>query len=179
MSIVSELIFSDKAARYGEVMTRDMIHHGIVFDYLLSEVGMAPRHFFKLSGRDVVSRTIEELNEERWLDLQTRAVFVELCLYNPNTNLFTFLRMGAEFPETGGNNVWRDLKTLRLYQHLGALGAYVFVCELLAMLFVLVFTVKAVLKVKAQKCAYFTDFWQVREQFHIYGDLSRCYCLCL
>ena len=106
---------------------------------------------------------MRELNEERWLDLQTRAVFVELCLYNPNTNLFTFLRMGAEFPETGGNNVWRDLKTLRLYQHLGALGAYVFVCELLAMLFVLILTVKAMLKVKAQKCAYFTDFWQVSE----------------
>ena len=131
--------------------------------------------------RDVVSKTIEELSEERWLDLQTRAVFVELCLYNPNTNLFTFLRMGAEFPEIGGNNVWRDFKTLRLYQHLGALGAYVLVCELLAVLFVLVFTVKAALKIKAQKCAFFKDLWQVRRSLRasIDSDLSVIVSVCL
>ena len=113
----------------------------------------------------MVSNTIEELNEGKWLDLQTRAVFVEMSLYNPNINLFTFIRMGAEFPEVGSNVIWKDFKTLRIYTHLGALGAYVFICELIALLVVLIFTVKAVVKLKKQKRAYFKDFWQV-------GDLG-------
>ena len=113
------------------------------------------------SARDVVMKLVDELEEERWLDLQTRAVFVELCLYNPNTNLFTFLRMGAEFPVLGAASVWRDFKTLRLYQHQGALGAFVFVSELAVLLFVLVFTVRIALTIKSQKCAFFTDAWQV------------------
>ena len=33
------------------------------------------------------------------------------------------------------------------------------------------------LKIKAKICAYFTDFGEVREQFHMYGDPSRCHCL--
>ena len=106
-------------------------------------------------------KTMRELNEERWLDLQTRALFVELCLYNPNTNLFTFLRLGAEFPVLGAASVWRDFKTLRLYQHQGALGAFVFVSELAVLLFVLIFTVRIALTIKSQKCAFFTDAWQV------------------
>ena len=116
-----------------------------------------------------MSKTINELLEEQWLDLQTRAVFVELSLYNPNTNLFTFLRMGAEFPEIGATSVWRDLRTLRLYQHLGALGAFIFVCELIVLLFMLVFTVRTAVAFKNQKCACFKDLWQVRSACSGFG----------
>ena len=34
-------------------------------------------------------------------------------------------------------------------------------CELLCLLVAVVLTVKTVFKIKEQKCAYFTDFWQV------------------
>ena len=109
----------------------------------------------------MVSKTIEELNESKWLDLQTRAVFVELSLYNSNINLFTFLRMGVEFPEVGSTIVWKDFKTLRIYSYLGAMGAYVLICQLIALVVVIIFTVKTIIKLKKQKRAYFKDFWQV------------------
>ncbi|XP_070186772.1 polycystin-1-like protein 2 [Littorina saxatilis] len=112
-------------------------------------------------NRDVVSETITELHEGEWFDLQTRAVFVELALYNPNVNLFTFIRMGAEFAEVGSVVIWRSCKTLRLYDHLGALGAYVLICEIVTCVVVLIFTVKAIKKIWNQGLAYFKDFWQV------------------
>ncbi|XP_070188678.1 polycystin-1-like protein 2 [Littorina saxatilis] len=112
-------------------------------------------------NQDVVTKTIQELEDGKWLDLQTRGVFVELCLYNPNTNLFTFMRMGAEFPTQGATTIWRDLKTLALYQHQGPTGAFIFICELLVLIFVIVFTVRTVLRIKSQKKAFFKDFWQL------------------
>ncbi|KAL8594137.1 hypothetical protein ACOMHN_047877 [Nucella lapillus] len=112
-------------------------------------------------NRAVVSNMIEELYENTWLDLQTKAVFVEMVLYNPNNNLFTFLRMATEFPEVGSNIIWKDSKTLRIYNHLGALGAFNLICELSLVLVVLIFTFKFIIKIKTQKCAYLKDFWQV------------------
>ena len=108
-----------------------------------------------------MSQTVGELADGQWLDLQTRAVFVELCLYNPASNLFTFLRMAAEFPHVGDSVVWRQANTLRLYPQLGAMGVYVLLCQVLAVLVVLVFSVKAALGVKRQKCRYCCDFWKV------------------
>ena len=112
-------------------------------------------------NRDVVAKTIEELNEGKWLDLQTKAVFVEMSLYNPNTNLFTFVRMCVEFPEVGSTIVWKDFKTLKIYGHLGAMGVYILICQLISLLVLIVFTIKAIVKIKKQKRAYFKDFWQV------------------
>nr|KAG5713885.1 hypothetical protein BaRGS_024512 [Batillaria attramentaria] len=112
-------------------------------------------------NRDIVANTIQELTENQWLDLQTRAVFVEFCLYNANINLFTFVRLAAEFPEVGSAVVWRDIKTLRIYNHLGPLGAYMFICELISVIVVIVFTVKVVISLKKMKCKFFRDFWKV------------------
>ncbi|XP_076445170.1 polycystin-1-like protein 2 [Babylonia areolata] len=112
-------------------------------------------------NRDVVNNMIRELHENVWLDLQTKAVFVEMSLYNPNINLFSYLRMAVEFPEVGSNVVWKDFKTLKIYGYLGAMGAYIFICEMIFLFVLLILTVKAVLKLKKQRLGYFKDVWQV------------------
>lgn len=45
---------------------------------------------------------VSALKELSWLDMQTRAVIIQLSLYNPNVNLFTFVTILAEFIPTGG-----------------------------------------------------------------------------
>jgi hypothetical protein len=60
----------------------------------------------------IIGRQFEELKSSGWIDLHTRAVFVEMGLYNPATNLFTFFRMAAEFSKLGGCSVWKDTRTL-------------------------------------------------------------------
>ena len=41
------------------------------------------------------------LKQLSWLDMQTRAVIIQLSLYNPNVNLFIFVTVLVEFIPTG------------------------------------------------------------------------------
>ena len=47
-------------------------------------------------------RNLTRLREEDWLDLTTRAIFLEFTVYNPNANLFASAIMVSEFPSWGG-----------------------------------------------------------------------------
>jgi len=47
------------------------------------------------------ARNLTRLREENWLDLRTRAIFLEFTVYNPNANLFASAIMVTEFPATG------------------------------------------------------------------------------
>ena len=51
--------------------------------------------------RDVVSKTLDELESHKWFDLQTRAAFIEMHFFNHATNLLSFVRLAAEFPPQG------------------------------------------------------------------------------
>lgn len=46
-------------------------------------------------------RTLESLSRSRWLDSQTRAVFVEFTVYNANVNLFCIVTLLFETLATG------------------------------------------------------------------------------
>lgn len=50
---------------------------------------------------DMISN-VTALRELSWLDMQTRAVIIQLSLYNPNVNLFAFVTILAEFLPAGG-----------------------------------------------------------------------------
>ena len=45
---------------------------------------------------------IEVLEKQRWLDLSTRAIFVELSVYNPNSRLWCIIRLTFETTPMGG-----------------------------------------------------------------------------
>ena len=45
---------------------------------------------------------LSQLRQLNWIDTQTRAVIVQLTLYNPNVQLFTSVHLLAEFLSTGG-----------------------------------------------------------------------------
>ena len=45
---------------------------------------------------------LSQLHQLSWIDDQTRAVLVQLTLYNPNVQLFTSVKLLAEFLPTGG-----------------------------------------------------------------------------
>jgi polycystin 1L2 len=56
---------------------------------------------FRGAMNDMISN-VSLLRELSWLDLQTRAVIIQMSLYNPNVNLFIFVTILAEFLPTGG-----------------------------------------------------------------------------
>jgi hypothetical protein len=45
---------------------------------------------------------ISELHQLGWIDRQTRAVFIQISLYNPNAQLYTSVILLVEFLSTGG-----------------------------------------------------------------------------
>ncbi|XP_041364036.1 uncharacterized protein LOC121379460 [Gigantopelta aegis] len=109
---------------------------------------------------DVSMEMVNELYSMLWLDRQTRAVFVEFTLYNPFVNIMAHCRFTAEFPEIGSTIVWKDIMTFRLAQHLGPIGAYVLLCEVVIGIIMVMFTVNIVKKLYDQKLSYFTHIWQ-------------------
>lgn len=48
------------------------------------------------------SAVIDRLMENNWVDNNTRAIFIEVNLYNPNNNLFGICLYVLEFLQTGG-----------------------------------------------------------------------------
>jgi hypothetical protein len=60
----------------------------------------------------------EALKEFHWIDQQTRAVLVELSVYNKPTNLFSSMRLILEFPRTGGIQVYYEPYTGYLFSSL-------------------------------------------------------------
>ena len=47
-------------------------------------------------------RNVSELHQLGWIDEKTRAIFLQISLYNPNVQLFTSIAFLIEFLSTGG-----------------------------------------------------------------------------
>lgn len=78
---------------------------------------------------------VNHLLEYRWLDRRTRAIFLEINLYNPNINVFSYVMFIAEFLETGGIVPWSDIWVFRPNEFAGAMGTYAGLCYILFLIF--------------------------------------------
>ncbi len=65
---------------------------------------------------------MDDLVRYSWVDYYTRAVFLELTTFNPNTNLFTYIIYAMEFPATGSVIPFPRIMTFRVYPGTGAMG---------------------------------------------------------
>ena len=72
--------------------------------------------------------SVSELKNLRWIDRQTRAVFLEFILFNANANLFSFVSLRLEFGLTGLTVPQTDTTLVRLYAT-GFAGIYTRVVE--------------------------------------------------
>jgi len=85
----------------------------------------------------VTSAKLEEMAASDWLDIRTRAVFVEFTLYNANVNLYGSVIMLIEFlstgapvvsqvrQSTGAPVVMQEVKVFRLTSYIGPFGIIV------------------------------------------------------
>ena len=79
-------------------------------DQLDSYIYVAPHHSYSSGGYVYECRgplaqiqsNLSTLQQLSWIDGQTRAVFIQLSLYNPNVQLFTAVIMLIELLPTGG-----------------------------------------------------------------------------
>ena len=54
------------------------------------------------SSADAAADLVQSLQDNSWIDCKTRAVFIEMNLYNPNANHFCVATLLVEFPTVGG-----------------------------------------------------------------------------
>ena len=73
-------------------------------------------YYLLSSNQTLLIEQMKKLQSLRWTDDLTRAVFVELSLYNPHVNLFTMVVLVFEFTPLGNAKVQPHLWTMKLYR---------------------------------------------------------------
>ena len=109
------------------------------------------------------ARLIDDLIQYEWVDLYTRAVFVEYTVYNPNINLFAFVNFLMEFPAIGGVMPFPRVTSFHVYSGVGSMGTVLVFAELLYAVVIIYFMVHEFMKFRKQRKEYFRDPWSYLE----------------
>ena len=121
-------------------------------------------YILRLNGpQQKILNRMTELQENYWLDGNTRAVILEFSVYNANVNLFSINTVMAEFLDGGGIvPKWR-FDPIRLIKFSGIQGTITTIAEMLFLIAIALFTLVELWKMKNQKCSYFSSYWNLTE----------------
>ncbi|RXN17626.1 polycystic kidney disease 1-like 2 [Labeo rohita] len=109
------------------------------------------------------SSLLQYLFNNIWLDVYTRAVFVEFTVYNANVNLFCIVTLIFETTGVGAFQYRSEVRTVHLYQSTGGFHVFVMASEAIYFLFILYYMFVQGKLMKQQKWAYFRSKWNVLE----------------
>ncbi|XP_061578916.1 polycystin-1-like protein 2 [Cololabis saira] len=109
------------------------------------------------------SSTLEHLFRNKWLDMYTRAIFVEFTVYNANVNLFCIVTLLMETPAVGAFHFHSELQSVRLYQSTDGLYFFVMAAEIIYLLFILYYMFLQGKLMKNQRWLYFKNKWNLLE----------------
>lgn len=104
---------------------------------------------------------VQDLQTYKWVDKYSRAVFVELTLFNAAANLFSSVTYLVEFTGTGGASTFLSVDTFRLYPHVGPLTNVVAACEFVATMIFIVFSYMTCRKIFKTGREFFKNAWNV------------------
>ncbi|XP_069958832.1 polycystin-2 isoform X1 [Cherax quadricarinatus] len=131
---------------------------------------------------------ISNLRKNLWVTRATRAVFIDFTVYNANINLFCVIKLAFEFPATGGIIPSWSFLTVKLLRYVTPLDYFIMACEFIFLFFILYYIVEETIEIKALKCAYFKNIWNLLDLvviiisivctgFSIYSTISINYLL--
>lgn len=111
---------------------------------------------------------IDDLRDNIFIDEQTRAVFIDFTVYNPNLNLFGAIRLLLEFPASGGIIPSATIRVLDLVRNsldgdmmMGSVT--VMALEFSIVAFVMFFVCKELYLMFKLKSEYWRSFWSLLE----------------
>lgn len=124
--------------------------------------------------KDASANEIAQLKLYRWLDRQTRVVFIDFTVYNANVNLFCVIRLTTEFPPTGGAITSWSFRTVKMltmdYGWDKVLqGLYIFY-----MIMVGYYVVEEALEIGINGFTYFGEFWNWVDICIIIASVIAC-----
>lgn len=115
---------------------------------------------------------MEMLMSNRWTDIHTRGIVLDLTVLDQNYNWFTVIRLLMEFPEMGGHAgvqfiyPYQIVSTFRLFRYVTAADVLVLAFEVIFVIFIVTFSASLVVEMKQQKWDFWKDGWH-------YIDLSN------
>ncbi|EDV28218.1 uncharacterized protein TRIADDRAFT_53596 [Trichoplax adhaerens] len=107
--------------------------------------------------------TLNQLQQQGWIDHQTRAILIEFTIFNAQVNLFSVVTLLAEFPATGGIMPFVEIQTIRLFRDHYSAGMLVIVCEIIFVSFIAYYIYRELSKLKRLSLRYFSGFWNIIE----------------
>uniref|UniRef100_A0AAR2JZ86 Polycystic kidney disease 1 like 2a n=1 Tax=Pygocentrus nattereri TaxID=42514 RepID=A0AAR2JZ86_PYGNA len=114
-------------------------------------------------NRENASSLLQYLFDNIWLDVYTRAIFVEFTVYNANVNLFCIVTLMFETTAVGAFQYRSELQSVRLYQSTGGLHIFVMASEVIYFLFIFYYMFQQGKLMKLQKWEYFRSKWNLLE----------------
>jgi len=102
---------------------------------------------------------VEALEQGAWLDKHTRAVILDVSLFNTNYNLFSTVRCVAEFQATGYVHPTVGVRTFKLYRYQTSYDYFIGACEVMFILLVLFYIYEEIVEITRQKWSYFSHGW--------------------
>ena len=128
---------------------------------------------FDVSSSNVtVANFLNSLKQNSWIDSRTRALFVEIAIYNAQVNLFGVATFLTEWIPTNGIVYFNNIKVARLYQHGNDMHVVMLVCEIFLAIFVIVFMYTEMKKIYRLRRDYLRDPWNWLEIAQIFLILS-------
>ncbi len=110
---------------------------------------------------------VADLHSNGWIDMQTRAVFVEFTVYNANTNLFGILSYFIEFSPSSAVITSSHSQAARFYLQMNGAQTLLHVMVMFFMMYFLYREGKLLCK---QRWVYFKGFWNWIEVILIFSE---------
>ncbi|CAF4101680.1 unnamed protein product, partial [Adineta steineri] len=116
-------------------------------------------YVYEFRGRLSDMKTnLSKLHQLDWIDEKTRAVFIQLTLYNPNVQLLIAVTLLAEFLPTGGVYTTARFEPINFYTFTSILQL---VCTILYIFFIIYFIIIEIRLLFELRLKYFYQFWSI------------------
>ena len=116
-------------------------------------------YVYEFRGRlDDLKTNLSTLQQLNWIDQRTRAVIIQMNLYNPNSQLFTLVTLLTEFLPSGG------LETSYRFEPISYLifrSLSQMICLIVYMLFIIQLIIVEIQLLIRKKKKYFRQFWSI------------------
>ena len=119
-------------------------------------------YVYEFRGRFVDLQTnLSVLHQAKWIDSQTRAVIIQLSLYNPNVQLFTSVIVLTEFLSTGGLQIQTRIEPININLFITSISQLI--CTIFYMILIFYFMFTEIRSLFRLKRKYFQQVWPLIE----------------
>ncbi|CAF1417311.1 unnamed protein product, partial [Adineta steineri] len=116
-------------------------------------------YVYEFRGRLSDMKTnLSKLYQLDWIDEKTRAIFIQLTLYNPSVELLTAVTLLAEFLPTGGIYTTARFEPIDFYTFTSILQL---VCTIFYIFFIIYFMIIEIQLIFELRLKYFHQFWSI------------------